>query len=209
MAVARKKPIKKQQRPEVPDFGKADTPKVSGDQLEKIRGMVRMARDLGLRKKDIDDASKEVGREINELRHVKLPTIMDEVGIERLTIAPEGNLPGVEARCEPYYHANIPASWDDEKREAAFKWLEDNGHGDLIKAQYVVLLPKGDRKAQRAVEKALSKLNVPYETSLSVPWATLTVWLREQVEKFGTVPPLDVIGGNVGRVVKLTEKKKD
>jgi hypothetical protein len=38
----------------------------------------------------------------------------------------------------------------------------------------------------------------------NVPWNTLTAWLKEQVEK-GNTPPLDTIGGEVGRIVKLKE----
>lgn len=197
---------KKQKPPEY--LKKKDVPKVPEDKLMELRTLVAQARDIDLQAKQVEEQRKELVHQLNELNRNTIPTLMDGIGVPAITLEADGNYPGVEAKVQPYYKANIAANWPDEKKEAAFKWLDDNGHGDLIKTQYVISLPREDREKAKEVEKALNKMKVPFEKTLAVPWSTLTAWLKEQVEKHGVLPPLDLIGGDVGRVVKLTEKKE-
>jgi hypothetical protein len=192
-----------------PDFVKSeDAPSASPDKLAELRSLVVRARDLTLERKQIDESSKVCGRELRDLFFTKMPTFMDEIGVAALAIEGEGNYPGVEAKVSAFYKANIAADWPDEKREAAFKWLDKHGHGDLIKTQVVVLLPRGEHAQAKKVEAALKKIGVDYSISQAVPHTTLSAWLKEQVEKFGTIPPLETIGGTIGRVVRLVTKKE-
>jgi len=40
-----------------------------------------------------------------------------------------------------------------------------------------------------------------------VHWMTLTSWLKELHQSGDTLPPLDIIGGTMGRAVKITNLK--
>lgn len=180
----------------------------SDDSLERVRTILRQARDLDREIADLEARTKEAKAIVLDLKQKKLPDIYDEVGIDNLGLPGEGNLPAYDCRLEPYYHANISSDWESEKRVNAFNYLEKVKAGDLIKSVYIVVVPRGKRKTAIAVQKALEKLGVEFSTDLSVPWNTLTAWVKEQVEKKNTTPDLEVLGATVGRVVKLKERKE-
>ena len=165
-------------------------------------------RDAEREKADAEERLREIDQRIQEIKFKTLPDMMQEAGIDRLGLPAQGNLPACDAKLIPYYHANIAAGWEPEKKKAAFDWLEDNGHGDLLKVQVAVTFGRKEIDAARELEGKLAAMGLQPELSMSVPWSTLTAWLKEQVEKYHNQPPLDTIGGTVGSVVKLTPRKE-
>lgn len=180
----------------------------SESSLERVRAILREARDKDREIADLEERTKTAKAVVLDLKQKKLPDIYDEVGIDNLGLPAEGNMPAYDCPLEPYYHANISVDWEEDKRAAAFAYLDGINAGDLIKSVFIVALPRGNRKIALAVEKALGKLRVEFTTDLSVPWNTLTAWVKEQVEKRNTTPNLDLIGATVGRVVKLKQRKE-
>lgn len=181
---------------------------ISADRLKRLRDLVAQTRDLEKRKSDLEEQLKEVSKQLSGEEGMyfhKLPDLMSELGVSVMTLEAEGNMPAVEAKAGPFYAANIAAGWPEEKRTAAFKWLDKNGHGDLIKTEVSVRFNREDRGRARAFAKLAKTYGSP-EIHEAVAWNTLTAWLREQVEDKGYVPPLDIIGGSVGRSVKLKTK---
>lgn len=178
----------------------------SEDRLEKVRAGLRQARDKEREASDLEARARELRGEVVTLTQQTLPDLFDEAGIDNLGLSAEGNLPAYDCKLGPFYHANIAAEWPEEKRTAAFNYLAEQGAEDLIKSLIIVALPRGERKLAQRVEEGLRKAGVPFTTKLDVAWNTLTAWVREQVEKQQTTPKLDLIGGNVGRVVKLKER---
>lgn len=184
-----------------------NTPKVvNEDGLAKLRAGVAKVRELEAVKADLEERLKDVNIELWDQYHKHLPDLMDAAGVPKITIEAEGNMPRVEAEAQFFYKAGILADWPDEQRAAAFSWLDKNGHGDLIKTQAIVEFNREDRPAavQFIREQRAAGKNVTAKEA--VHHGTLTSWLREQVEKHKTTPPLDIIGGQVGRIVKLKQK---
>lgn len=135
-----------------------------------------------------------------------LPDLFDEAGVSQMTFDAAGNLPGLAIELKPFYSASISARWEPERRQEAYDWLEKHGHGSLIKTTIKVDFDKTDRKRANALMKELRKKKLAPEMASSVHASTLTSWLKAQVEKVKKVPPLDTIGGFVGREVKIKEK---
>ena len=178
---------------------------MNDDILSRIRASAAMARDLEKTITDLEERTKMEKEVLRRIYHHDLPDLMFEAGVDKVGLPAEGNLPAMIATLGPFYQANIAAAWPEPKREAAFTWLDDNGHGDLIKTQVSVSLP---REARDEAKKLISLLKDYHpEIKQSVHSGTLTAWLREQIENGEEMPPLDVIGGNVGQVVKLKERK--
>jgi hypothetical protein len=177
-------------------------------QLEAITQAASALRDAEREKQDVEERLRDVNLKIQELRHKTLPDLMHEAGVDRLGLPASGNLPPCDAKLAPYYHANIAADWLPERREAAFDWLEKNGHGDLLKVTVSVTFGKREMPQARKLAATLEGMGLAPQVIPSVPWSTLTAWLREQVEKYRSQPPLDTIGGTVGSVVKLTPRKE-
>jgi hypothetical protein len=135
----------------------------------------------------------------------RLPDLMGELGINVVSLEADGNVPAVEAKAAPFYAANIAVGWPEEKRRAAFDWLDGNGHGDLIKTEVTVSFRREDRDEAVKFLKVAKDYGRP-EIKEAVHHGTLTAWLREQVEDQHYIPPLDVLGGTVARSVKLKVK---
>lgn len=186
----------------------ANTPViVGGDKLDQLRNAARTMRDLDMEIDSLEELIVDKKAQLNEMKFKQLPDLFDEAGVRAVTIEAEGNMPAYEAKASPYYHANIKNDWPDEQKIAAFNWLENEGHGDLIKTVLKIELGRGDREKAKLVEDALVSMKIDYDRDLTVPWNTLTSFVREQVEEQHTTPPLELLGATVGRVVKLKAAK--
>lgn len=184
----------------------AEPPKEAGLTQEKRAEINEAAQKLLTRvdlKQRIEDRLKEVNQEINTLQHRTLPDLMHEAGVDKLGIPEDG----VDLKLSPYYHANIPASWDDARRQAAFDYLEENGHGDLLSVEVSVRFGKKDLEKARALQRQLVDQGHIAYFKQSVPWNTYTAWLREQTETYNREFPLDLLGLTIGQIVKVSTRK--
>jgi len=187
----------------------ASPPRLDGDKLIELKEMVTAARDLEIEREQLNEKLKEVNSKLDGpegLYFKKLPQFMAEIGLTSMTLEPDGNLPGYIATASPYYKASISAEWPDEQRMEAFKYLESEDAGDLIKTEVTVAFPREQRKAALQFQKIARKYG-DATIKEAVAWNTLTAWLKDQVEEHGYMPQLDKIGGMVARIVKLKEKK--
>lgn len=173
--------------------------------------LTEMGRELYNLDRELERLEKEVEK-TKQRRHVlatkEMPDYMQNIGQDRIGL-PEF---GVDLIVDDFFHAVIQAEWPPEKREAAFKWLEDNGHGDLIKTIVTIAFPRRALPAARwLIDKVKSlkhkSFTVPEPSvEMTVPWNTLTAFVKEQYKK-GVALPLDTLGATVGRVVKVKGRK--
>jgi hypothetical protein len=179
----------------------------SADRLQRLRDAVSGARAMESEKADLEARLKETNIALYNLYMKDLPDLFDEVGVDSISLPPEGNYPGVIATASPYYRANISAEWDHTKRTEGFAYLEGMDAKDLIKTIVTVPFNREDRaRAQELVMKLQAMGYLPIVAE-SVHNMTLTAWLKEQVEVKHKLPDLDKIGGTVGRIVKLKDQK--
>lgn len=177
---------------------------VSETTLESLREEVRKHRDLLLQVQDAEARLKDLKSQLYELESKRLPDLFLQAGVDSVGLPAEGNLPAYDAALKPYYHANIPA----ENRAAAFKWLNDNGFGDIVKTIFKIEFGLGESAPTQKLENQLDALGVAYSKDMNVPWPTLTAWLKERLHKRDTdLPPLDLFGATVGNVVKLKKRE--
>jgi len=84
---------------------------------------------------------KEMKRKVELVSSEVIPTMMQEMNISTLKLAD-----GTSVEVKPVYGASIPA----DKKEEAYKWLRENGLGDLIKNEVTVAFGRSeDNKAQQ------------------------------------------------------------
>lgn len=180
---------------------------VPKDKLDRARNMARQQRDL---KRELTDAEAKVSSlkaRIGDISRRELPDLLEEVGLKALSLEGDGDMPDYDLELQPFYHANIAADWEDERKQAAFDWLDENDHGDLIKAVVTVELARGENDARKRLEETLHELGMEFRSELTVPWNTLTAFVKEQIEN-GEALPLELLGATVGKVVKMKERKK-
>jgi hypothetical protein len=177
------------------------------DKLTELRQRVVEAKTLELEIEAIEATLSLKKQALNSLLHKDLPDLFLEIGIDEIAVPASGNFPSFRATCAPYYSAGIPVKWDHQKRSEAFAYLTDAGAGDLIKTELNVKFQREERDRALETAQELQSRGLEPEMKEAVHQATLTAWLREQVELNNWVPDLEKIGGTVGRVVKIKDKK--
>lgn len=145
-------------------------------------------------------------RQLNDRRNAilskELVTLMDDNKVEAVTVN------GRVYSAEQYYKAAIP----EAHRDAAHDWLEEHEAGSLITNTIVVTLPADSEELAKTIEDELRKRfqEAIVERKRMVPWARLTSWLKELVlstDEDKVLPPLDIMGATIGRLVKIKEPK--
>jgi hypothetical protein len=97
-----------------------------------------------------EEELKELKRKVELVSGEVIPTMMQEMNISTLKLAD-----GTSVEVKPVYGASIPTKSKDE----AFKWLRDNGLGDLIKNEVTVAFGRDeDNKAHQVAEKKTAGL---------------------------------------------------
>jgi hypothetical protein len=185
-----------------------------------VREAVTRDRDLQLQIKSLTEQLSRCGTELTALEREELPDLFTEAHMTSFSLEASGNLPAFTAKLSPYFKAVIAADWAPERRAEAFDWIaardpkSEDGVGpaggnnpDIIKTVITIELGRGERDLAERVEAGLRKQKIPFSTKLDVPWNTLTAFVRELVEVRKVMPPLDKLGAQVGRIVRVKPEK--
>ena len=160
------------------------------DQVVKLRSLED---EIAAEEKKI----KELKRQSELLSGEVIPTMMQEMNISTLKLAD-----GSAVEVKPIYGASIPKA----KQEEAFKWLRDNGLGDLIKNQIIVAFGRNeDNKAMAYANLAQGQGFEPVQ-KLKVEPMTLKALVRERLES-GKEIPTELFNVFAGNQTKITRSK--
>jgi hypothetical protein len=176
------------------------------DQREDLNSVndAKSLSDQVIKLKKLEDELEEKEKELKELkRHVDLvsgeviPTMMQEMNISTLKLSD-----GSSVEVKPVYGASITVA----NKEAAFKWLRDNGLGDLIKNEVTVSFGRNeDNKASQYAVLAQGQGYEPVQ-KLKVEPMTLKALVRERLES-GQEMPSDLFNVFTGNRTKVTRSK--
>lgn len=190
-----------------PSFINPADAQASGDKLDAVRNKAREARDVELLIEQLEEQIKSAKTARDNLIYKELPDLLDAANIDKIGLPEEAGLPAYDINLKPFYRANIAASWPHDKRQAAFNWLTEHGHGDLIKTEITVGFARGAHNEALSFAQDTKERGLEPEMKEAVHTGTLSAWLRETVEKGQELPPLEVLGASVGRVATLKERK--
>lgn len=187
---------------------KADKTEVPQDKLDRIRALAKGLRSLVQQIADADAILKAHKIRKYDLEMKELPDLFGECNITTLSIGADGNSPAVDLVASPYYKAVLPKDEHDEVLPAGLEWLEKNKHGDLIKKVFVIPLAMDSVKQTKLLTAFLKKNKIGYEVKKTVPWGTLTAFVKEMIEKKHKALPLEILGATVGKIVKMKPTKE-
>ena len=168
---------------------KTDNIQSLADQVERLENLNQEVKkdeeDLKQKKKNLEHISGEV-----------IPTMMAEMGLSHLKL-----MDGSSVDVKPHYSANITIA----NKDAAFKWLRDNGLGDIIKNEISVSF--GRNEDNKAADYAVLAQERGYQPTqkLKVEPMTLKALVRERIEA-GKEMPTELFNVFVGN--KTTIKRK-
>ena len=124
-----------------------------------------------------------------------LPNALLEKGLSEIKLTD-----GTTLSVTNYYSAKIT----DETREQAFKWLESNNLGDIIKN---TVSASFGRKENDAAQELMAQLAEEGHDLVQKKWVepmTLKATVKEQVEK-GIALPLETFNVYIGQKIKVTK----
>lgn len=185
------------------ETGKAEPEKVDAAYVYKLIGQIESCdHDI-----EIADEQLKIAKEARrKLVEDVIPEVMDEVGMEEMKTR-EGDLLFIDAKTR----CSIKA----KKKLDALKWLDENGHGKMIKRQLVVDLGNDsidvDKQCRGAINtQFLNKENpVPdMKTEKKVEPSTLTKFADGEM-KAGRELPEDFFSVFTQRTAKVKVAKRD
>lgn len=141
----------------------------------------------------IEEHLLEAKKVVSDLADRLIPEVMENEGVERFTTAE-----GVTFKIDRSVHAHI----SKDRHEQAMKWLDDNGHGHLMRRNVIIDF---DREQEVTARELAAKLAAEYpdvKQVRKVHPSTLRMWAREQLEAGADVPQ-DLFGIHVRRVAKI------
>jgi len=166
-------------------------------EIKSLSDQVLRLRDLEAEVKAQEEKIKQTQKEIARISEDVIPTMLSEMGLSQLKLAD-----GSSVDVKPFYSASISVA----NREKAYKWLRDNGLGDIIKNDVVVSF--GRHEDNKAVDYANLAKSQGFEPTqkLKVEPMTLKALVRERIEA-GKDMPMDIFNVYVGNRTKLTKKQ--
>jgi len=168
---------------------KTDNIQSLADQVERLESLQGR---LELQEENIKNIKKELEHVSGEI----IPTMMSEMGLSHLKL-----MDGSSVDVKPHYSATITVA----NKEAAFKWLRENGLGDIIKNEISVSF--GRNEDNKAADYAVLAQEHGFQPTqkLKVEPMTLKALVRERIEA-GKDMPTELFNVFVGN--KTTIKRK-
>jgi hypothetical protein len=149
----------------------------------KVTNLVREMRRIEQDMSELENQQKRLIMRKRELEEKEIPNALTEAGVSEFT-----TLEGLKVSTK-FIVGTIPADRKDE----AFEWLDNHGHGSIIKRGVQVAFDKGSEAAAESAAQAMRAMGLEPKVTLNVHAQTFMSFAREQIQK-GTVLPLDKWG---------------
>lgn len=181
----------------------SEAPEVTNDKLGAISKLASKQKTLADEVAALETRLKTVKSDLQRVEEHDLPEAMDAVGMEEFKLTD-----GTKIKISTFYNASI----SPDRKDEAFEWLDERGHGGLIKTEVSLEFGRGELDVAREFMVWLKseKPDLSPEFAQSVHWQTLRAFVREQIESptEDATLPLDLFGVFIGRKAKLTPPKK-
>jgi hypothetical protein len=166
--------------------------------LTVVRLKAVQLRDAYLEQAEIEECLKKVNDKIKGIERKDLPDLFSKAKISSVTVEADGNHPAFVAERGTVYTAKIP----DEKRQEAFQWFEQQGHGDLVKSIISIVFGMQEHEERLRVMELLSNNDIEYWNNESIHAMTLKAFIKREL-KAGRIIPHDLLGVFVFDEVKI------
>lgn len=182
---------KHEKKKKLPDVGLEVVTKIGNKLVDRNRQLAKKEEEL-----------KALKAEIREIQERELPDAMQACnGLTRFDLK-DGSQITVKD--------DIFCSFKLDKKADALKWLEKNGHAELIKHDVKVSFPKGKYDQADDLINVLSKKfkDIPYDEKTDVHAGTLKAWAKDQYKLGETLPEelFNVYEASVAKI-KLGKEK--
>jgi len=168
---------------------------VNTETAKTLSEMVRRMRSYEDEISRVEKYLKQLTEKKHKLATDNIPTLMDEMGVERLDVD------GVTVTRKMVVSASIPV----ERKEEAFEWLRSNRLDDIIKNDVVVTFGKGEDNVAGHCVGLLEQEGFAPETKTYVHPSTLKAFVKERIQS-GKPIDLDMFGAFVSNIAEIKRK---
>lgn len=165
----------------------------SQDTLERLGGLASRLQEL---EADIEARTAELKELQNEARGIAerdIPGVLDETGLSDVRLTDGTRV---------VIRTGLNVSTTGKYRGVINKWLEDNGHDDIIKDEFKIPFGKDEDAAIKALTSYLTGTGLQFDEKRYVAPQTFGALVRELMEA-GEDVPLDDLGITEWRRAKL------
>ena len=147
--------------------------------------------------KELEEKLKEEKKKLVKMTDEDLPALMTEANSMEFTL-----LDGSKVTIKPQYGASIKV----DNRPAAYEWLREHGHDDIIKNTISCQFGRGEDDLASSFKAFAEKEGyVPTQTEKIEPMS-LRGFVKERVEN-GDEFPMELFGAYVGQRAVITKAK--
>ncbi len=131
-----------------------------------------------------EEALKESKKELELVAQTTVPEALENMGLEEFTVEDIGRI---------VVNEKIRAAPPAKRRAEAYKWLIENGHGDIVKTHVVTSFDRSEIDDAQALLAELQGKFTATKLDTKVEGATMTAWVKGQLDD-GKEFPLDLFG---------------
>ncbi len=178
-------------------YAEFQTDKLDTDKLTGLTNLVTTMREEETAVADLEAKLKHAKERLRDVAERQIPDLMDEVGLKDFVTSE-----GLKVTIKRTIRASIPTG----NKESAMAWLDDHGHGALIKRMVNVAFNPDEEDKAAALMQDLKSDFPMVKTDRRVESATLRAFIREKIEA-GDEIPLELFGAWEQRIAKVEVKK--
>ena len=169
--------------------------------LESVAELLREQLRLESVVADMEEQLKGYKNHLKKLSGETIPEKMTELGMTSTTM-----YDGSKVEVVSDIHVSIPK--EDLKRKAAcYKWLEDNGLGDIIKNSVGISFGKGESNMATHLQETIKEMGLIPEVKASVHAGTLKATIKKWHQE-GKSLPEELFFLHFGQTTKISRKNK-
>ncbi len=166
--------------------------------LSNLSSLVARQRREELEVARLEQLLKEANEHLRTTAEHEIPDLMEAIGVEKITTAE-----GLVVVVKTTLRASVPVA----QREAAWSWLDEHGHGGMIKRNVTVAFNRDQEVEADELSAQLRGKFPNIKTERKAEPSTLKAFIREQLEK-GAAVPMELFGAFEQRRAKIEEAKK-
>lgn len=161
------------------DFSQFQTQEVGEEVFAKLADLINELETANSRVDQLEEDLKFAKRVAANLAGSVIPDFLESLGLGEITTKD-----GKKVSVKSSWQVSVPAT----KKERAYKWLEDNGYGEMIKRQISVAFNRGQEDEAHKLLEDLSNEYSDIRIDRKVEPMTLKSFVNKQLESGEQIP---------------------